>query len=135
MTNALYDHGREAFLNGDISWRDSDIRMILIDTADYSVNLATHEFLSSVPGAARVAVSGALGGKTSTNGVADANDVTLTSVSGDQCEALILYRHTGTDSTSNLIAYIDSASGLPATPTGGNVTIIWGETASKIFKL
>jgi hypothetical protein len=50
--------------------------------------------------------------------VFDAADKTLSAVTGDQSEAIIIYKHTGTDSTSNLIAYIDSGSGLPFTPTG-----------------
>ncbi len=39
MANALYDKGREAFLRGQIDWINDDIRVILIDAADYTVNL------------------------------------------------------------------------------------------------
>jgi hypothetical protein len=38
--------------------------------------------------------------KTVTDGVADANDVTLTAVTGDPSEALVIYKDTGTESTS-----------------------------------
>lgn len=135
MANALYDKGRQAFLEGDIDWINDDIRVILIDAADYTVNLATHDFLDDIPVAARVAVSSALSGKTATDGVADANDVTFTSVTGDQSEALVIYKHTGTESTSNLIAYIDTATGLPVTPNGGDITVVWDNGSNKIFKL
>jgi hypothetical protein len=81
----------------------------------------------------RVAVSGNLGTKTTTNGVADAADVTFTAVTGDSVEAVVLYRHTGTEGTSELIAYIDTATGLPTTPSGGDITIQWN--ANGIFKL
>lgn len=135
MANALYDKGREAFLLGDIDWNADDIRIILIDVADYTVNLATHDFLDDVPAAARVKVSGALTGKSATAGVADAADVTLAAVTGDPSEALVIYRHTGTDSTSQLIAYIDTATGLPVTPNGGDIVIAWDNGANKIFKL
>lgn len=135
MANALYDKGREAFLNGDIDWLNDDIRVILVDAADYVVNLATHDFLDDVPVAARVATSSALSSKTSTNGVADAADVTFPLVTGDQAEALVIYKHTGTESTSNLIAYIDTATGLPVTPNGGDITVQWDNGANKIFKL
>ncbi len=135
MANALYDKGREAFLNGDIDWLNDDIRVILVDLADYTPNLATHDFLDDVPGAARVAVSGALASKTSTNGVADAADVTWSLVTGDQSEAIVLYKHTGVEATSNLIAYIDTATGLPVTPNGGDITVQWDNGANKIFKL
>ena len=100
MANALYDLGREAFLNGDIDWTADNIRVILGDAADYTVNLSTHDFLDDVPAAARVAVSGNLASKTSAAGVADAADVTLTAVVGDPCEFIIIYQHTGTESTS-----------------------------------
>jgi len=135
MANALFDKGREAFLNGDIDFLNDDIRIILVDAADYTVNLATHDFLDDVGVAARVAVSSALASKTSTNGVADAADVTFPLVTGDQSEAIVIYKHTGTESTSNLIAYIDTATGLPVTPNGGDITVQWDNGANKIFKL
>lgn len=135
MANALYDAGRKAFLDGDIDWVNDDTRVILVDAADYTVNLGTHDFLDDVAAAARVSTSGAMSGKTSTAGVADANDVTLTAVSGDPSEALVIYKHTGTESTSNLIAYIDTATGLPVTPNGADITIVWDNGANKIFKL
>ena len=135
MANALYDHGREGFLDGSIDWDTDDIRCILIDTDDYSVDLAAHDNLDDIPGAARVAVSGAFAGKTVAAGVANANDVTFSSVTGDPCEAIVIYKHTGTESTSRLIAYIDNATNLPVTPNGGDITVQWSEVAEKIFKL
>ena len=135
MANALYDHGREGFLDGSIDFDTDDIRCILIDAADYTVDLATHDNLDDIPAAARVAVSGALTGKTVAAGVADADDVTFTSVTGDQCEAIVIYKHTGVESTSRLIAYIDSATGLPVTPNGGDITVQFDSGADKIFKL
>ena len=135
MANALYNKGREGFLDGNIDWDTDDIRCILIDTADYTVDLATHDNLDDVPAIARVATSGAFTGKTVTDGVADAADVTLSSVTGDTCEAIVIYKHTGTESTSRLIAYIDTATGLPVTPNGGDITIQWDSGANKIFKL
>ena len=50
-------------------------------------------------------------------------------------KALILYQHTGTDATARLIAYIDTATGLPVTPNGGDITIVWDDGPNKIFKL
>ena len=135
MANALYDKGREAFLNGGINWLSDDIRVILVDAADYTVSLATHQNLLDIPVPSRVAVSSALTSKSSTNGVADAGDVTFPLVTGDRSEALIIYKHTGTESTSTLIAYIDTATGLPVTPNGGDITVQWDNGANKLFKL
>ena len=57
MANALYDKGRQGFLEGSIDWDTDTIKVVLIDTADYTVNLATHQYLSDIPAAARVATS------------------------------------------------------------------------------
>ncbi len=135
MANALYDLGREKFLNGQIDWTDDDIKLVIVDTDDYTVNLATDEFHDDIPSGAIVATSGNLASKTTTAGVADAADVVLTTVSGDECEALVIYKDTGDSATSPLIAYIDTATGLPITPNGADVTIQWDSGANKIFKL
>lgn len=135
MANALYDSGREGFLDGSIDWDTNTIKAILVDTAAYTVNLSTHTALSHVAAGARIATSGALASKTVTAGVADAADVTFTSVSGATVEAIVIYADSGVEATSRLIAYIDTATGLPLTPNGGNVTIAWDSGASKIFKL
>lgn len=135
MANALYDKAREGYLNGNLNWLTDDVRAILIDADTYTVNLATHQFLSDVPGGARISVSASLANKTATIGVADADDVSFSLVSGASVEAILIYKHTGSDSTARLIAYLDTATGLPFTPSGGNVAIQWDNGANKIFKL
>ncbi len=135
MANALYGKGREKFLNADIDWAADNIKVVLVDVADYTVSIDTHEFLSDVPSGGRVATSANLGSKTSTLGVADAADVTLSAVTGDQSEALVIYKDTGSAATSPLIAYIDTATGLPVTPNGADITITWDNGSNKIFKL
>ena len=72
MANALYDKGREAFLAGGINWSGDSIKAVLVDTGAYTVNLATHQFLSDIPAGARIATSANLGSKTVAAGVADA---------------------------------------------------------------
>lgn len=135
MANALYDKAREAFLNGDIDWTNDNIKVVLVDTADYTVNLSTHQYLSDIASGGRVATSGNLSSKTTTAGVADAADITFTAVTGDQSEALVIYQDTGSAATSQLIAYIDSATGLPVTPNGGDISITFDSGSNKIFKL
>jgi hypothetical protein len=138
MTAALYDLGREAFAQGLIDWNADDIRIALIDTALYTVDLANHDFLDDVAVGSRVAVSAAsLAGKASPAGVCDATDHVISSVSGATIEAFIIYKHTGSDATARLIAYLDQASvtGLPLTPNGGDVTIAFDNGANRIFKL
>lgn len=133
MANALYDKGRQGFLDGSIDWDTDTIKVVLVDTGTYTVNLSTHQFFSSVSGV--VGSAQTLGSKTVTDGVADAADVTFTAVSGASVEALVIYKDTGSSATSNLIAYIDTATGLPVTPNGGDITVVWDNGANKIFKL
>jgi hypothetical protein len=135
MANALYDKGREGYLNGTLNWLTDDVRCILINVGAYTVNLTTDQFLTDVPGGARVSVSGSLTTKTATAGVADADDVTFSLVTGSTVSAVLIYKHTGTDATAQLIAYLDTMTGVPFTPSGGNVAIQWDNGANRIFKL
>ena len=133
MANALYDLGRESFLKGEISWSADNIKTVLVDTATYTVNLATDQFLSDIAIGERVATSANLTGKTpTTGGQANAADVTFTAVLGDISEALVIYQDTGAAGTSRLIAYIDTATGLPVTPNGGDIQVQW---SAPIFTL
>jgi hypothetical protein len=134
MANALYDAGRNAFLTGGINWTSDTIKAVLVDAADYTINLATHTSLADIPSIARVATA-TLASKTASAGVADAADTVFSAVTGDQSELVILYKDTGTEATSTLIAAIDTATGLPVTPSGGNITVTWDNGANKIFKL
>lgn len=135
MASSLYPKFKEALLNADLDVMADNIKVVLVDTADYTYSTA-HDFLDDVPAGARVATSGNLASKTATNGVFDAADVTFTGVTGDPSEALVIYKDTGTASTSNLIAYIDTVSGpaaLSVTPNSGDITISW--SPSGIFAL
>jgi hypothetical protein len=135
MANALYDSAKAAFLGADIDLLVDDIRVILVDLADYTFS-AAHDQLADVPSAARVAVSGALGTKTTTAGTFDAADVTISGVTGDVSEAIIVYKHTGTESAP-LIAFIDTAqdgsTALSFTPNGSDLTVSFD--AAGIFSI
>lgn len=135
MASALYDPGREGFLDGSIDWDTDDIRVMLVKST-YTFS-AAHKFVSDLtPGTNDNGRSVALSTKTVTNGVADAADSSLVATAAAACNALAVFKHTGSDATARLIAYIDTATGLPFTPGAGQtVNIAWAETANKIFKL
>lgn len=135
MANSLYDKARERFLSAQLNWSTDTIKAVLVDTAVYTPSLAAHEYLSDISGSSRIATSGAFTGKTIAGGAADANDVTFTSVSGASIEAVVLYKDTGVEGTSPLIAYIDVATGLPITPNGGDIIVTWDNGTNKIFRL
>jgi hypothetical protein len=135
MANSLYTKAKQGLIDGSIDLDTDTIKVVLVDGADYTPNLATHQYLSDIPSAARVAVSGDLQNKSVTDGVFDADDIVIAAVSGDQFEYIVLYKHTGVEGTSRLILLIDSATGLPCTPNGSDITIQWSSGADKIFKL
>jgi hypothetical protein len=134
--SALFDAAREAFLDGDLDWSAQTFKVYLIDHADDNPDVAVDDFLDDVAAGARVAgpvtltTSSPLG-----TGVADADDISFTAATGDQSEALLIYRDTGVEGTSNLVAEIDSATGLPVTPNGGDIDVTWDSGANRIFKL
>lgn len=135
MANVLYPKAKEDFLAGNLNLSSNTVTIALVDTGVYTFNSA-HEDRADVPNSAVVATAN-LASKTITSGVFDAADATFTSVSGANCEALIIY-HTdiqGGNTSSRLIAYVDSASGLPILPNGGDITVRFSSGASKIFAL
>lgn len=135
MASSLYTKAKEHLLSGDINQISDNIKTVIVDSGNYTVNLTTDEFLSDVPVASRVATSANLTNKSVTAGAADADDVTFSSVTGNSAEYIIIYQDTGTEGTSLLIAYYDTATGLPITPNGGDITITQDNGTNKIFKL
>lgn len=135
MATQLYGKAKESLLTSQINWMTDDIRCSLVDIINYTVNIDVDQFYSDINPVAIVAESSALTNKSVTVGAADADDVEYLAISGPSAEAIVIWKDTGTPSTSNLIAYIDIASGLPITPNGGDITITWDNGANKIFKL
>lgn len=135
MSNTLYDKGRQNFLEGDIDWLVNNIKVMLVKST-YTLD-QTDEFVDDLtPGTNDNGRTGNLSGKSSTSGVADASDTSLTATDADACNALVIFYDTGSDATALLIAYIDTATGLPFTPgAGGTVNIAWDNAGNKIFKL
>jgi len=133
MSNFVYNGGKKALLEGQVNWLTDNIRAILLDKARYAPS-TPHATLADVPTDARVAVSGTLTGRTTTNGVAGSTGAAWTALPNVSCEALAIVKVTGVDSTSVLVCYIDTALGLPVTPsTGGNGSVTW--TNNQIFAL
>lgn len=132
MTNRLYAKGVDHMLT-DVNLTSDNLKSVLVDTNDYTPDFDADEFLSDIPAVARVATSANLT-VTVTAGVVDVNDHSYASVSGDVSEALIIYKDTGNASTSPLLVYVDTATGLPVTPNGTNVNITIDGGANKLFK-
>ena len=135
MANALYPKAKESFLSQNPSIdMDTDTIKVAMVTSAYTYS-AAHQYYSSAAGV--VGTPATLGTKTVTDGVFDAADVTFTAVaSGSTVAALLIYKDTGVEATSPLIAYIDTvSSGLPVATNGGDIIVTWDSGASKIFAL
>ena len=134
MANAVYPKAKKAILDGDVDFLNDTIKIVLTDV-QYSYSTG-HDFLDDIGVDDRVATSAALSSKTTTGGAFDAADVTFTSLTGNTVTAWVLFKDTGTASTSQLIAYFDTVSGggaLSFTPNGGNFTLSF--QASGIFTI
>jgi len=135
MANTLYDSCRQRFLEAQINWMTDTIKVVLVSSAGYSPNISVHQTLGDIPVSSRVTSPVTLVGKSTVGGAADAADITFTSVSGATINAIVIYSDTGTESTSPLIAYIDTATGLPITPNGGDIIVTWDNGVNKIFRV
>lgn len=142
MANSVFDPAREGFLLGEIRWITPSIKVALV--RGYTFN-AAHKWVSDVTGAGGTlhATSSALASKTGTNGVADAADVTFTApVANATDHSVLVFQSSavtgGIDVATNaqrLIAWIDTATGLPIQPNGADITLTFDNGANKIFKI
>jgi hypothetical protein len=122
MANGLYAIFKQRLLDKALDMDTDGIKAVLVDNADYTVNLTTHDDLADVAAGARVATSSNLTTPTIALGVFDTDDFTWSSVTGDQSESIILYDDT--HASDALIVYYDtSITGMPVTPNGGNINV------------
>lgn len=137
MANALYVSFRNGVLGSHATYVDLDtdaIKLALIDHGLDTPVIATDAFYNAISAGLVGALSAALTTKTIGTvaaGVFDADNVTFTAVTGNSVESVNVLKDTGVGTTSNLIAYFDTGTGLPVTPNGGDITVTWN--ASGIF--
>jgi hypothetical protein len=148
MTNALYNPGREGFLDATIDWDTAVIKAALVrlTAGGAAVFTATQKFVSDLTATHTLAATSvALSSKTVTDGIADAADLApaFAAVTANaNAHVLVLFQASavggGADvaaSAQRLIAWLDSGTNLPVTPNGGDVNVTWDNGANKIFKL
>ena len=134
MANAAYNSMRVAAAGSGLGWTSNTFHGYLVDVA--YVFDATHDFLDDVGGATRVAGPIAFAGKAVTSeGAVDADDRVFVAVSGADVEALVIVQDSGVEATSPLRAYIDSGTGLPIVPNGGDIQVTFDSGTNRIFKL
>jgi hypothetical protein len=131
MANALYVAFRNGVLGSHATRVDLDadtIKAALIDHGTDTPAPTTDDFYNDISAGLVGALSSALTSKTVGTvaaGVFDADNVTFSAVTGNSVESVNLLKDTGNSATSDLIAYFDTATGLPVTPNGGDITVTW----------
>lgn len=140
MANAIYGKAKEAFITKLIDMSGDAVKVVLVDkdaSTGYVPNLSTDQYLAIIPAGCRIATSSNLGTKTVALGVFDAADITFTAVgAGGADEYLVGYDdQSGLAATDPLIWIDDTATGLPVTPGGGDISVTWDNGGNKIFAL
>lgn len=140
MANAVYNRFKREIANGGIDLDTDTIKVALV-TSSYTPNVDTHvsfaDITNEVVGTGYTAGGQALANKTVTQdntndrGVFDADDTTW-STSTITARAAVLYKDTGTPSTSYLICYKDFST--DKTSTAGPFTIQWDATGILRFE-
>jgi len=136
MSNALYAKAKEALLEGLLDLTDDTLKICLVKST-YTVNLSDHQYLSDIGSSNIAATSTSLLGKTTSNGIFDAENITIEDYGTSGFNYVVLFKDTGLASTSRLIAYIDTADGLPVSSSSSaiSITINWSNAINKIFTL
>lgn len=125
MANALANAFRLALLNADIDPLADNIKVVLVDST-YTFS-AAHDNLDDVGAGTRIATSGNLASKTGTDGYFDSADVVFSALgAGDTIVGLWVYKDSGVESTSKLMAWFDTngaAAPISVATDGGDVTV------------
>jgi hypothetical protein len=132
MANFVHDSFRNGILGEHATRVDLDtdtIGMIFIDATD-DIPLVTDDFFDDLTGtpvplfASAPSLASITIGSPQAEGVFDAADLVFTSLTGDECEWLVMFKDTGTEGTSDMICAWDTLTGLPLTPNGADVTVV-----------
>ncbi len=133
MAADLYDLGRQGSEDHSIDLLADNIKAVLV-SAGYVRNLATDQFLSIITAGQRLGTTANLAGKTVVLGAFNAANTLFPAVpAGVNGTQVVLYKDTGLDTTSRLIANWDFSTGLPVTPNGSDIQLLWDAGANKIF--
>lgn len=133
MANAVFPKFKENLLAGNAGWSLSAATVKVVALSSVYNYDSADVYRSDISATASVFASTALSGKTFTNGTFDAADKTLTAVTGTQISALLLVTSATSTASGRLIAYVDTGTGIPVTPNGGDIIIQWN--GSGIFSL
>ncbi len=120
MANALYPSAKVLMETTGLGDASGTYKLAAVN-ASY-VYSSAHDFFNDITN--QVGSSVALSSVTTTNGKFTSADVVFTDIPNTNvCNAVILYKDTGTPSTSSLVGYWDTGTNFPITSNGGSITI------------
>lgn len=128
MANQFYQEGLRNFARGEIDWFLGSAEVWVVDLGFYTPNFSTDEFVDDIPPSARPDGPFQLSSRSvDPGGILRADDRTVTLGAGapyTNLAALVIAQHETTG--GRLIAYIDTAPGLPIDSNfGGDLIIQW----------
>lgn len=131
MADVIYNSFKKKIMDGSIDLDTDTIKVALV-TSSYTPDQDVHDFFDDITnevsgtgytaGGASLANKAVTADNTDNEGVFDADDVSWTT-STITARGAVLYKSTGTASTSALICYIDF--GADKISTAGTFTISW----------
>lgn len=105
MQSQLYPYARELFATAQLSWVTGVWRGLLLPVS-YVPNFS-NQFLSNISQGVRVMISEEITGKAATNGICSGNHVKFPLLFDNRfISQALIFRDTGDESTSPLVAYI-----------------------------
>jgi hypothetical protein len=138
MANVVTNEAKLSLINGNIVYASDTIKAALV-TSTYTPN-ADDQFIDTggasdvvdarVSGTTDQTLGSKVLSKDTTNDFAylDAGDVTFTAVTaGSTIAGVVVYKDTGTPTTSKIIAYYDVTD---TATNGGDITIQWATVAN-----
>lgn len=132
MASTIYNAFKSELMKGSFNLTSDTIKIALVSSS-YSPNIDSHVFFSDVTNEVSASGSYSAGGGTLANktvtqdntddeGVFDADDISFTSAT-ITARGAVVYKSTGTASTSRLICYIDF--GTDVVSTAGTFAIVF----------
>lgn len=133
MSNAVYPSALDAFGTAEIDYASDTIKIQLL-SATYTYS-SSHDFFNDITGA--IDSPQTLAGKSVSAGEFYADDAVFPAVAtGSTIKAYVVYKDTGTSSTSALIAYVDTRADtvpISVATNDGDVTVAFA--SGKVFKI
>lgn len=137
MANFVYNYAKLKLLTGQIDLDTDDIRVLLVKTGSPLTNdelefvssggsIAAYEYTAGANYVRKQLSESVVVDLPNNRAEFTSSTITWTALGPDgsnNITAAVFYKHVSTDANSPLLAYFDTATGLPLLPNGGDVQI------------